>query len=198
VASRASSVQAFFDRPVEEVAPRLLGSTIACGGVRLRLTEVEAYKGMTDAASHSYRGPTLRNEVMFGPAGRAYVYFIYGMHWAVNLVCEGEGDAAAVLLRGAEVVSGVPIARDRRGEVTDRQLARGPGNLARAIGATGAMTGTTLWSGPIGWSPAAGPSTDHVVERGPRVGVSQAADIPLRFWIKGDPTVSPYRRSKRA
>ena len=100
-----ASVEAFFDRPVEEVAPELLGSTIACGGVRLRLTEVEAYQGMNDAASHSYRGPTPRNEVMFGPAGRVYVYFIYGMHWAVNLVCEGEGHAAAVLLRGAEVVS---------------------------------------------------------------------------------------------
>ena len=98
----------------------------------------------------------------------------------------------------AEVVSGVQIARDRRGGVADRQLARGPGNLARAIGATGAMTGTTLWSGPIRWSPAAGPATDHVVERGPRVGVSQAADLPLRFWVAGDPTVSPYRRSKRA
>ena len=195
--TRAATVRAFFDRPVEEVAPDLLGSTIACGGVRLRLTEVEAYQGMNDAASHSYRGPTQRNEVMFGPAGRVYVYFIYGMHWAVNLVCEGEGDAAAVLLRGAEVVSGVDVARRNRGGVRDHQLARGPGNLAQAIGATGLMTGTTLWSGPIRWSPAATPPS-HVVERGPRVGVSQAADIALRFWIEGEPTVSVYRRSKRA
>jgi DNA-3-methyladenine glycosylase len=197
VHARAVSVEAFFARPVVEVAPDLLGSSIECGGVRLRLTEVEAYQGMNDPASHSYRGPTPRNEVMFGPAGRVYVYFIYGMHWAVNLVCEGDGHAAAVLLRGAEVVEGLGVARGHRGRVADRQLARGPGNLAQAIDARGAMTGTTLWDGPIRWT--ANPNeTAYVTERGPRVGVSQAADRPLRFWIEGEPTVSAYRRSKRA
>lgn len=192
-----SAIQAFFDRPVVEVAPDLLGSTVECGGVRLRLTEVEAYRGLDDPASHSFRGPTPRNEVMFGPAGRVYVYFIYGMHWAVNLVCDGDGHAAAVLLRGAEVVSGVGTAELRRKGVAARQLARGPGNLAQSLGATGAMSGSTLWDGPIRWAPRPGPLAG-TIRRGPRVGVSRAADVPLRFWIEGDPTVSAYRRSHRA
>ena len=165
--------------------------------MRLRLTEVEAYQGMNDPASHSYRGPTPRNEVMFGPAGRVYVYFIYGMHWAVNLVCEGDGHAAAVLLRGAEVGRGLDVARERRGGVADRQLARGPGNLAQAIGATGAMTGTTLWAGPIRWS-----ATRTATARRSSEGRGSASARPptyhLRFWIEGEPTVSAYRRSKRA
>lgn len=190
------AVEEFFDRPALEVAPDLLGSTLVCGGVRLRLTETEAYHGIHDPASHSWRGPTPRNEVMWGPPARVYVYFIYGMHWAVNLVCERDGEAAAVLLRAAEVVGGVEAARGRRARAVDRQLARGPGNLAQAIGATGALTGTTLWSGPIRWAPADVPP--HRVVSGPRVGVSRAADVPWRFWIPGDPTVSAYRRSKRA
>jgi len=189
-------VEDFFDRPASDVAPELLGSTLACGGVHLRLTEVEAYHGIHDPASHSWRGRTPRNEVMWGPPGRVYVYFIYGMHWAVNLVCEGDGEAAAVLLRAAEVVQGVDAARERRPRAVDRQLARGPGNLARAVGATGTLTGTTLWSGPLRWSPGKEPPGQ--VATGPRVGVSRAADVPWRFWIPGDRTVSAYRRSKRA
>jgi DNA-3-methyladenine glycosylase len=190
-------VEAFFGREVEVVAADLLGSRITGGGVTLELTEVEAYAGLGDPASHSYRGPTPRNEVMFGPPGRVYVYFIYGMHWAVNLVCQDDGHASACLLRAGRVVDGHAAAMLRRGEVAETQLARGPGNLASAIGATGAMTGTTLWAGPIRWSPR-----DHdvtvAVATGPRVGVSKAADVDLRFWVPGEPSVSPYRRSKRA
>jgi DNA-3-methyladenine glycosylase len=190
-------VEAFFGREVEVVAADLLGSRITGGGVTLELTEVEAYAGLGDPASHSYRGPTPRNEVMFGPPGRVYVYFIYGMHWAVNLVCQDDGHASACLLRAGRVVDGHAAAMLRRGEVAERQLARGPGNLASAIGANGAMTGTTLWAGPIRWSPR-----DHdvtvAVATGPRVGVSRAADVDLRFWVPGEPSVSPYRRSKRA
>ena len=96
-----------------------------------RLTEVEAYHGLDDPASHSYRGPTPRNEVMFGPPGRVYVYFIYGMHWAVNLVCEPDGDAGAVLLRAGRVVSGIDVAAEpSRRRAAIGKLARGPGNLA--------------------------------------------------------------------
>src|ERR1700754_3591036 len=110
--------RSFFDRPVEEVAPALLGCRFANrtaeGEVTMRLTEVEAYAGPLDAASHAYRGPTARTEVMFGPPGHAYVYFTYGMHFCVNLVCMGEGDASAVLLRAGEIVEGRALAEARR------------------------------------------------------------------------------------
>jgi DNA-3-methyladenine glycosylase len=190
-------IEEFFGRPVAEVAPDLLGSRISCGGVTVELTEVEAYAGLGDPASHSYRGPTPRNEVMFGPPGRVYVYFIYGVHWAVNLVCQPDGHAGAVLLRAGRVVDGHDLAAERRGDVPDRKLARGPGNMAAALGAAGPMTGSTLWDGPIRWAPH-DHETPVAFEVGPRVGVSKAADIDLRFWIPGDPTVSAYRRSKRA
>lgn len=190
-------VEEFFGRPVADVAPDLLGSRVSCGGVTVELTEVEAYSGLDDPASHSYRGPTRRNEVMFGPPGRVYVYFIYGMHWAVNLVCHSDGDPGAVLLRAGRVVDGHDVAANRRGDVPDRQVGRGPGNLAAALGASGDMTGTTLWDGPILWSPRDG-MTDVAVAVGPRVGVSKAADLNLRFWVPGEPSVSAYRRSKRA
>lgn len=190
-------IEEFFGRPVADVAPDLLGSRVVCGGVTVELTEVEAYAGLADPASHSYRGPTKRTEVMFGPPGRVYVYFVYGVHWAVNLVCQPDGDAGAVLLRAGRVVVGHDLAAGRRGDVPDRQLARGPGNLASSLGAVGAMTGSTLWDGPIRWSPREHETT-MAFEVGPRVGVSRAADIDLRFWIPGEPTVSAYRRSKRA
>jgi DNA-3-methyladenine glycosylase len=190
-------IEEFFSRRVADVAPDLLGSRVSCGGVTVELTEVEAYAGLADPASHSYRGPTKRNEVMFGPPGRVYVYFIYGMHWAVNLVCQPDGDAGAVLLRAGRVVEGQDVAASRRGDVPDEQLARGPGNLASALGATGVMTGTTLWDGPILWT-ARDHETSVAFEVGPRVGVAKAADVDLRFWVPGDRTVSAYRRSKRA
>src|SRR5262245_61969856 len=128
--SSADDVAAFFGRPVDQVALELLGSTVTSAGVTVRLTEVEAYHGVDDPASHAFRGPRPGNEVMFGPPARVYVYFIYGMHWAVNLVCGIDGHASAVLLRAGEVVDGVDRATERRGGVRPRQLARGPGNLA--------------------------------------------------------------------
>jgi DNA-3-methyladenine glycosylase len=196
--TRRREIEGFFARPVAEVAPDLLGSRISCGGVSVELTEVEAYAGLSDPASHSYRGRTKRNEVMFGPPGRVYVYFIYGMHWAVNLVCHPDGVAGAVLLRAGRVVDGHDVAASRRGDIPDRQLARGPGNLAAALAVTGPMTGTTLWDGPIRWSPRRKEAPEAAFEVGPRVGVTRAADVDLRFWVPGDPTVSAYRRSKRA
>ena len=124
----------FFERPVLEVAPDLLGAHVSHRGVTIRLTEVEAYDGPNDPGSHAYRGLTPRTGVMFGPPGGLYVYFSYGMHWCANLVCGSEGTASAVLMRAGEVVEGIEVARSRRGGVVDRDLARGPARLAQALG----------------------------------------------------------------
>ena len=131
----------FFDRPVLEVAPDLLGAVVthrsAAGPVSVRLTEVEAYDGESDPGSHAFRGRTPRNEVMFGPPGRVYVYFTYGMHWCMNLVCGSPGSASAVLLRAGEVVEGLPLATSRRTTTrSPRDLARGPARLTVALGST--------------------------------------------------------------
>ncbi len=181
------------------VAEDLLGTRVIGRGVVIELTEVEAYAGEADPASHAYRGPTPRNAVMYGPAGRVYVYFSYGMHHCVNLVCGEPGTPSAVLLRAGRVVSGLDEARERRGDVAEAALARGPGNLAKALGATLEMTGTTVWDGPLRWAPApASASGSGTLRTGPRVGVSQAADLPWRLWTDGEPSVSSYRRHPKA
>ncbi len=178
----------------EEVAPRLLGGVLEHGGVAVRLTEVEAYAGADDPASHAYRGRTPRTEVMFGPAGRLYVYFSYGMHWCANVVVGPDGRASAVLLRAGEVVSGLDLARERRGvHHAESRLARGPANLARCLGLDRSSDGLDLRDR---LRLADGPPAR--VRSGPRVGVSVAAEVPWRFWVDGDPTVSAYRRSPRA
>lgn len=183
--------------PVLAVAPRLLGALLSRGEVAVRLTEVEAYDGANDPASHAYRGPTVRNAVMFGPPGRLYVYFSYGMHHAGNVVCGPEGTAAAVLLRAGEVVAGRELARARRGSrIADRDLARGPGRLAQALGIDAACNGTSLSGGGlVTLLPGAPPAR---VSAGPRVGISVAADLPWRFWETGSTFVSAYKRSPRA
>jgi DNA-3-methyladenine glycosylase len=119
--------------PVLEVAPRLLGARFTHAGVTVRLTEVEAYDGADDPGSHAHRGMTARNEVMFGPPGHLYVYFTYGMHHCCNVVCGPEGRASAVLLRAGEVVDGLDLARERRPGSSDRDLARGPARLCKAL-----------------------------------------------------------------
>jgi DNA-3-methyladenine glycosylase len=167
------------------VAPRLLGAVLTHGGVSLRLTEVEAYAGADDPGSHAHRGPTARNAVMFGPPGRLYVYFIYGMHHCANLVTGPEGEAGAVLLRAGEVVDGLETARQRRPGSSDRDLARGPARLCRALGIDLSDNGTR---------PEVAPGeTGARISRGPRVGLRLAADRPWRFWLTDDPTVSTYR-----
>ncbi|MFC7625369.1 DNA-3-methyladenine glycosylase [Microlunatus sp. GCM10028923] len=185
-------------RPVAQVAPRLLNAVLRNGDVAVRLTEVEAYDGAGDPASHAYRGRTDRNAIMFGPPGFLYVYFSYGVHWAANVVCGPDGRSAAVLLRAGEVIDGIELARSRRLSATkDRDLARGPGRLTQALGLNGEHRGADLFGdGPVTLTPAARPARD--VATGPRVGVSVAAERPWRFWIEGDPSVSPYRRSPRA
>jgi len=201
------------------VAPALLGCVLEHdtpeGLVAVALTEVEAYHGQADPASHAYRGRTPRNAVMFGPPGHAYVYFTYGMHFCVNLVCLPEGTASAVLLRAGRVVEGEDLARARRAAPGPggRDLARGPARLCQALAITRAQNGADVcdpasplrvrWpgpaeagagpaeagAGPVGPAELAGASISH----GPRVGVSAAGDVPWRFWVTGDPTVSVYR-----
>jgi DNA-3-methyladenine glycosylase len=188
--------------PVAQVAPTLLGAVLRhtdseIGPVAVRITEVEAYDGAEDPASHAYRGKTARNAVMFGPAGRLYVYFSYGLHWAANVVCGPEGTASGALLRAGEVVGGLDLARARRGAVADRDLARGPARLCQALGIEAVHRGADLLGGGPLMLECPGRRPD-VVRSGPRVGVSAEADRPWRFWIAGDPYVSDYRRSPRA
>ncbi len=188
--------RAFFARPVLDVARDLLGREVAHGGVVVRLTEVEAYRGADDMGSHAYRGKTARNEVMFGPPAFVYVYFTYGMHWCMNLVCQRPGEAAAVLLRAGEVVGGLDAARARSPHLKDRDLARGPARLCKALGIEGTLNGTDLLRGPIRIRPGE-PVPDDVVRTGPRVGVARGAELPWRFWVDGEPTVSVYRPAVR-
>jgi DNA-3-methyladenine glycosylase len=189
--------RALLARPVLEVAPALLGARLRAGGVTVRLTEVEAYAGQDDPGSHAYRGPTPRTAVMFGPAGHAYVYFTYGMHWCVNVVTGADGVASAVLLRAGEVVDGLETARARRPGVRDRDLCRGPARLTRTLGLAGDRTGADLLDPRSPVRLLAGDPVDPAgVRTGPRVGVAgDGAPTPWRFWVDGEPTVSPYRPS---
>lgn len=172
----------------------LLGRELTSHGVTVRITEVEAYGGVTDPASHAFTR-TARSEIMYGPPWRLYVYRIHGHHCA-NIVTGPSEQAAAVLLRAGEVVDGIEVARGRRGEVAHEALGRGPGNLARALGITLTDLGTDVRIGPavlLGERPG-----DVPVSAGPRVGVRRAADRPWRLWVTGDATVSAYRRHARA
>lgn len=172
-----------------EVAPLLLGARLTLGGVTLRLTEVEAYAGPGDPGSHAYRGRTQRNASMFGPAGSLYVYFTYGMHHCANVVVGPEGDPGAVLLRAGEVVDGLALARVRRPGSSDRDLARGPARLCRALDVDRALDGVDL----AARLRLVEPRADETVRTGPRVGLRHAAERPWLFWIADDPTVSRYR-----
>jgi len=197
----------FFARLSVPVAPDLLGCVLEhqteAGLVAVELTEVEAYMGASDPASHAYRGKTARNAVMFGPPGHAYVYFTYGMHFCVNLVCLGNGSASAVLLRAGRIIEGEELARARRTRGTTnipfRDLARGPARLCQALDIDRSLDGADVCvpDSPLRmrW-PEAGTtarSAERKVASGPRVGISVAAEVPWRFWVEGDPTVSVYR-----
>ena len=178
-----------------EVAPGLLGAVIRHGRVAVRLSEVEAYAGPDDPGSHAYRGRTPRNSVMFGPAGHLYCYFTYGMHVCANVTVGPSDQASAVLLRAGEVVEGSDQARLRRPGAADRDLARGPANLCRALGLQLTDNGADLSSGPVRLELG---SASPAYRTGPRVGLRLAPDRPWRFWVDGDPTVSNYRRSPKA
>ncbi|MCA1189956.1 MULTISPECIES: DNA-3-methyladenine glycosylase [Saccharopolyspora] len=185
------------------VARSLLGCELRSshpeGDVRVRLVEVEAYRGGDDPASHCYRGKTQRNAVMFGPAGHLYVYFVYGLHFCINVVCTEDGVPGAVLLRAAEVLDGTELARSRRPAVRkDVQLASGPARLAGVLGITREHNGIDLTDPDSPIRLLDGPAVDEDdVRTGPRVGVATAVDLPWRSWIDGSPAVSPYRRGGR-
>ncbi|MFC7221373.1 DNA-3-methyladenine glycosylase [Streptomyces polyrhachis] len=193
----------FLSHPAEEVAPELLGSVLTSktpeGTVSIAVTETEAYSGTADPASHAYRGRTPRNAVMFGPAGRLYVYRSHGLHWCANVVTGTDGLASAVLIRAGRVIEGEDLARKRRGErVESPRLARGPGNLCQALGITAEHNGTDLLTGALVTLSEGEPVPTAHIQVGPRVGVSKAHDWQHRFHLAGDPTVSAYRLSPRA
>ncbi|MBM7804558.1 DNA-3-methyladenine glycosylase [Geodermatophilus bullaregiensis] len=168
------------------------------GTVAVRLTEVEAYSGEgTDPAAHSHRGPTPRAAIMFGPPGRLYVYFSYGVHWCANVVVGREGVGSAVLLRAGEVVVGEELARTRRPSArVDRDLARGPARLTQALGIGPDDKGADLLDAT---SPVRLHAGDPAapLESGPRVGISVATELPWRYWESGAPSVSPFRPGGR-
>lgn len=191
---------------VVAIAPALLGArlTVALpeGSVGVRLTEVEAYAGEIDPGSHAFRGKTARNASMFEAAGRIYVYFTYGMHYCANVVCGMEGVSRAVLMRAGEVVEGIDVARARRPAASkDRDLARGPARLTSALGLTREDDGQLLGGAGsrirLELAEPADAVPAELVRSGPRVGVAgpggDGEAFPWRFWIDGDPTVSPYK-----
>jgi DNA-3-methyladenine glycosylase len=191
-------VRQALEQPATEVAEMLLGWTLthasSAGMVSLTLTEVEAYMGASDPASHAYLGRTARNASMFAGPGHLYVYRSHGLHWCCNVVTGRVGEPSAVLLRAGRVTDGLPLARVRRGENRpDAALARGPGCLAHALGITGADDGAHLLTGGNPrLSPSARPPASTV--SGPRIGISKATDLPWRYWLPDDPTVSRARK----
>jgi DNA-3-methyladenine glycosylase len=180
-------------------AVRLLGCTVEAdtpeGPVTVRLVEVEAYRGADDPASHSYRGRTPRNAVMFGPPGHLYVYFVYGLHFCANVTCLDDGSAGAVLLRAGEVVSDLGVARARRPTARrDADLARGPARFASLLGLRREHNGVDVTDHASPVRVRAGDPVDPALVRaGPRVGVAAAAQTPWRFWLDGSAAVSAYR-----
>jgi DNA-3-methyladenine glycosylase len=187
---------------VPDAAVRLLGCTVESdtpdGPVAVRLVEVEAYRGADDPASHSFRGRTPRNAVMFGPAGHLYVYFVYGMHFCANITCMTDGDPGGVLLRAGEVVSDLGVAHARRPTARrPADLARGPARLASLLGLTREANGLDVTDPASPVRLVAAPPVDPAVVRtGPRVGVAAGHDTPWRFWLDGNPAVSAFRPGK--
>jgi DNA-3-methyladenine glycosylase len=182
--------RAFFRRSVHEVAPDLIGATLLFDGVGGRIVEVEAYHH-TDAAAHSFGGPTSRNAVMFGPPGYAYVYRSYGIHWCVNFVCEPKGSASAVLIRAIEPTVGLAVMRRRRGVTDERLLCSGPGRVCVALRITHAHNGMALDQPPFQLF-----ARDGLVEviAGPRIGITKAVETPWRYGLKGSPFLSkPFK-----
>lgn len=182
-------------RSALDVAPELIGCLLRVGPVTGRIVEVEAYEGQHDPASHAWRGKTPRNQVMFGPPGRLYVYQLHGHH-CCNIVCREVGTASAVLIRAVEIIAGDELARERRPTAKSaHELGRGPGNLCRALGITMAHLGTPL-DGPHVTLLAR--EAAPTISAGPRVNVARAGDLPWRFWDAGSPAVSAYKRHPAA
>ncbi|MHB1923404.1 MAG: DNA-3-methyladenine glycosylase [Acidimicrobiales bacterium] len=185
--------RSFYARDVLEVAPELLNKVLVCGNRAGRIVEVEAYRGGEDPASHAYKGPTARNASMFGPPGRLYVYFTYGMHWCANVVCMPEGTAQAILLRALSPLAGLEEMRAARPAARrDRDLCRGPARLCQALGIDRSYDGADLVRPgghrlsilDDGADPPAAPGT------GERIGIRLAQDRPWRWWVPEDPNLS--------
>jgi DNA-3-methyladenine glycosylase len=208
-ARRRALAPAFYDRPTEQVARDLLGCVLECttpdGPAAGRIVETEAYLGPDDPACHAVAGRTERTWHLHGPPGIAYVYFIYGAHWCFNAVTREEGHGSAVLVRALEPVAGVDLMRARRRVNRDVDLTNGPGKLCQALGITGALDGGRLDRHPLRVL-AADAVPDSDIEITARIGITQAADWPLRWLIRGNPYVSkgrpgivkPRRRTRRS
>jgi DNA-3-methyladenine glycosylase len=173
--------RSFFARSVHEVAPELIGATLLVDGVGGIIVEVEAYH-QSEPAAHSYRGPTPRTMVMFGPPGFAYVYRSYGIHWCINFVCEPEGSAAAVLIRALQPTHGIPTMRRRRGLHDERTLCSGPGKLTGALAITNRHNGLPLDTPPIALHAR---DTTPEIAAGLRIGITKAVELPWRYGLRG-------------
>jgi DNA-3-methyladenine glycosylase len=179
-----------FDRDVHEVARAIIGAELLVDGVGGRIVEVEAYS-QEDPAAHGFRGETPRNASMFGPAGCAYVYRSYGIHWCLNTVCEGVGEPSALLIRALEPTRGIETMRERRGLDDVRLLCSGPGRLCQALGVTRDHDGLPLDEPPFRIVEASEPAAIVV---GERIGLTKAADRPWRYGLAGSRYLSrPFR-----
>ncbi len=181
--------RAFFERSVHEVARDLIGCELAVGETAGVIVETEAYEE-SDPACHAYIGRTARNEVLFGPPGRAYVYLSYGIHSLLNFVTEGAGSASAVLIRALEPTEGVELMRERRGQKAIEQLCSGPGKLSEALGVDLSLNGADLLQPPFELSERQGGWSDPAITASPRIGITKAADLPWRYCVKGSRFVS--------
>lgn len=189
----------FFRRPAEVVAAELIGKVVvsSIGGLVTtgKIVETEAYLGYDDPASHGYRHRrNARNAALFGPPGIWYVYLSYGMHWCANLVCQRAGLASAVLLRALEPLEGLDIMRERRGDLPDRQLCSGPGRLCQALGIDRDLDGSPMAKGPVVVVRGAGLAA-NAISATPRIGITKAADWPLRFHLAGSSWTSRKEKS---
>ncbi|HTU98753.1 MAG TPA: DNA-3-methyladenine glycosylase [Solirubrobacteraceae bacterium] len=190
--------RAFFARPVLEVARDLVGCVVTHGDTSGVIVETEAYHH-SEPACHAYVGVTPRTRVIFGPPGRAYIYFSYGVHWMLNAVCEPDGVGAAVLIRALEPLEGLDHMRDRRGMDAVRQLCSGPGKLTQALAIGPEFNDTDLLRGPVRFSDRPPAWRDVAIDVDIRVGITKAADLPWRFLAAGNRFVSrPVRRTATA
>ena len=179
----------FFARSVHEVAPDLIGVTLLVDGVGGRIVEVEAYD-QEDPASHGYGGRTARNEAMFGPAGHAYVYRSYGIHWCLNLVCGEEGVPEAALIRALEPTARVDLQKRRRGVKEPRALCSGPGKLCQALAITREHDGLPLDRSPFRLEER---NEAPEIVTAPRIGITRATELSWRYLEAGSPYVSRGR-----
>lgn len=182
----ARTLEDLLAQPAEDVARRLIGALLLVDGVGGRIVETEAYD-LDDPASHSFRGPSARNAVMFGAPGRAYVYRIYGLHWCLNFVCDARQRGSAVLIRALEPTTGVAMMKARRKTPLRNKLCSGPGRLCQALGVDGALNGASVLSPPFRVRLSAG---EPAIAQGPRIGLSRATDTPWRFGLAGSSFVS--------